>query len=353
MPAPIPSGYSSSSSSCRSFGTQLAHNPIAGSPKSKPSAARPKARPTVSASTRLFDAFNHPLANSLGLHLLSPDSIIDYSRPELKAVVMGALPVLRYLKRNVDLHDLSEQARVFYGGINHIMERLHTIPTEWYDLCMDEDIYPSDATSLIKVIPPARTKVYLGPGDHRPLDKTFANYDQSDPTPAQIQGFLNNLPAIPPSHMVEEREELTELEDSEVEPEAPVAPRARSASWPENFRVLEGEEDVRMKVDAPEAPEGPEGPDKKTAASRAASQVGVRTITTLTFKPDPEPIPPPPPPPTPSPVPKAPVWVKRESEEQALQTLMLQLGAPARFHEEGGVFVLDNLEKPEASRAEV
>ncbi|KAJ7744937.1 hypothetical protein DFH07DRAFT_963474 [Mycena maculata] len=169
-----------------------------GSPKSKPSTARPKARPTVSASTRLFDAFNHPLAYSLGLHLLAPDSIIDYARPELKAVVMGALPVLRYLKRNVDLHDLSEQARVFYGGINRIMECLHTIPTEWYNFCVDEDIYPSDAASLIKVIPPARTKVSLGPGNHRPLDKSFANFDQTDPTPAQIQGFLNNLPAIPP-----------------------------------------------------------------------------------------------------------------------------------------------------------
>ncbi|KAJ7714700.1 hypothetical protein DFH07DRAFT_974395 [Mycena maculata] len=170
-----------------------------GSPKSKPTATRPKARPKISASALFFNAFNHPLAYSLGLHLLSPDSIIDYSCPELKAVVMGALPVLRYLKRNVDLHDLSEQARVFYGGINRIMERLHTIPTEWYDLCVDEDIYPSDTTSLIKVIPPACTKVSLGPGNHRPLDKAFANFDQTDPTPAQIQGFLNNLPAIPPS----------------------------------------------------------------------------------------------------------------------------------------------------------
>ncbi|KAJ7726854.1 hypothetical protein DFH07DRAFT_970382 [Mycena maculata] len=158
-----------------------------GSPKSKPSAARPKARPTVSASTRLFDAFNHPLAYSLGLHLLAPDSIIDYARPELKACVMSALPVLRYVKRNINLHDLNVEARVFYGGINRIMERLHTIPQEWYDLCVDEDVYPSDAASLIKVIPPLRTKISLGPGDHRPLGRTFANYDQS-PSPAPEPG---------------------------------------------------------------------------------------------------------------------------------------------------------------------
>ncbi|KAJ7773716.1 hypothetical protein DFH07DRAFT_767660 [Mycena maculata] len=94
---------------------------------------------------------------------------------------MGALPVLRYLKRNVNLHDLSEQAGVFYGGINRVMEYPYGV-----------------AASLIKVIPPARTKVSLGPGDHRPLTKSFANFDQTDPTPAQIQGFLNNLPAIPP-----------------------------------------------------------------------------------------------------------------------------------------------------------
>ncbi|KAJ7731910.1 hypothetical protein DFH07DRAFT_781080 [Mycena maculata] len=169
-----------------------------GSPKSKPTPTRPKARPKVSASALFFDTFKHPLAYSLGLHLLSPYSIIDYARPELKAVVMGALPVLRYLKRNVDLPELSEQARVFYGGISRIMERLHTIPTEWYNFCVDEDIYPSDAASIIKVIPPACTKISLGPGDHRPLDKSFANFDQSDPTPAQIQGFLNNLPAVPP-----------------------------------------------------------------------------------------------------------------------------------------------------------
>ncbi|KAJ7744752.1 hypothetical protein DFH07DRAFT_776954 [Mycena maculata] len=111
---------------------------------------------------------------------------------------MGTLPVLRYLKCNVDLHDLSEQARVFHSGINRIMECLHTIPTEWHNFCVDEDIYPSDAASLIKIIPPACTKVSLGPGDHRPLDKSFANFDQTDPTPAQIQGFLNDLPAIPP-----------------------------------------------------------------------------------------------------------------------------------------------------------
>ncbi|KAJ7718495.1 hypothetical protein DFH07DRAFT_973287 [Mycena maculata] len=168
------------------------------SPKSKPTATRPKPQPKVSASALFFDAFNHPLAYSLGLHLLAPDSIIDYGRPELKAVVMGALLVLRYLKHNIDLHDLSEQARVFYGGINRIMERLHTIPTEWYNFCVDEDIYPSDVSRLpYQGYPPARTKVSLGPGDHRPLDKSFANFDQTDPTPAQIQGFLNNLPAIP------------------------------------------------------------------------------------------------------------------------------------------------------------
>ncbi|KAJ7727682.1 hypothetical protein DFH07DRAFT_970119 [Mycena maculata] len=152
-----------------------------GSPKSKPSTARPKARPKVSPSSLLFDAFNHHLAYALGLHLLDPDSISDYARTELKAVVMSALPVLRYLKRNVNLHDLNKPARVFYGGINQVMERLHTIPREWYNFCMDEDIYPSDAASLIKAIPPARAKISLGPGDHRPLEDSFENYDQSDP----------------------------------------------------------------------------------------------------------------------------------------------------------------------------
>ncbi|KAJ7764197.1 hypothetical protein DFH07DRAFT_956218 [Mycena maculata] len=189
-----------------------------GSPKSKPSAARPKARPKVSPSSVLF-AFNHHLAYALGLHLLDPDSISDYARPELKAVVMSALPVLRYLKRNVNLHDLNEQARVFYGGINRVMERLHTIPKEWYNFCVDEDIYPSDAASIIKAIPPARTKISLGPGDHRPLDKSFENFDQSDPTPAQIQGFLNNLPAVPPR---------SPSPDPESEPEPrPVASSSR------------------------------------------------------------------------------------------------------------------------------
>ncbi|KAJ7768105.1 hypothetical protein DFH07DRAFT_954677 [Mycena maculata] len=169
-----------------------------GSPKPKPTTTRPKALPKVSSSSVLFNAFNHHLAYALSLHLLDPDSIIDYTRPELKVVVMGALPVLRYLKRNVNLHDLNDQARMFYGGINRVMECLHTIPKEWYNFCVDEDIYPSDAASLIKAIPPARAKISLGPSDHRPLDKSFVNFNQSDPTPAQIQGFLNNLPAVPP-----------------------------------------------------------------------------------------------------------------------------------------------------------
>ncbi|KAJ7744064.1 hypothetical protein DFH07DRAFT_963900 [Mycena maculata] len=155
---------------------------------------------------------------------------------------------------------------------------------------------------------------------------------------------------------VEEKEaEPAESEDSEAEPEAPVAPRARSASWPEDFRFVDGGEDVRMEVDAPEAPEGPE--EEITATSRVASQAAeARTVTVLTFKPDPEPVPPPPP--TPSPAPEAPVQVKRESEVREFQTLVLQLGAPAGFHEDG-VFVMDDSdeemgepeapEKPEAS----
>ena len=53
----------------------------------------------------------------------------------------------RYLKRNVNLHDLNEQARVFYGGINCIMERLNTIPEEWLDFCVDKDVYPSDVSA--------------------------------------------------------------------------------------------------------------------------------------------------------------------------------------------------------------
>ena len=34
--------------------------------------------------------------------------------------------------------------------------------------------------------------------------------------------------------------------------------------------------------------------------------------------------------------------MKRESEVREFQTLVLQPGAPAGFHEEGGVFVLDD-----------
>ena len=169
-------------------------------------------------------------------------------------------------------------------------------------------------------------------------------------------------------------EEPEESEDSEeAEPEVPVARRARSNSWPADMRVIEGEvEEVRMdvdvpevpeasreeivEVDAPEAPEGQEMPDEHTTG-----QAEARTITVPTFKPDPEPVPPPPP--TPPPVPEAPVRVKRESEERGFQTLVLQPGAPAGFHEEGGVFVLDDEdeemgepeapgEKPEASGGE-
>ena len=143
---------------------------------------------------------------------------------------------------------------------------------------------------------------------------------------------------------VEKKEvEPVESEDSEAEPEAPVAPRARSESWPEDFRSSDGGEDMRMEVDAPGALEGPEGPEEEqvAATSRVASQVAeARTVTVLTFKPDPEPVPPPPP--TPPPAPEPPVQVKRESEVREFQTLVLQPGAPAGFHEEDGVFVMDD-----------
>ncbi|KAJ7764960.1 hypothetical protein DFH07DRAFT_955789 [Mycena maculata] len=82
-----------------------------------------------------------------------------------------------------------------------------------------------------------------------------------------------------------------EVEEKEAEPEASAVPRARSASWPADFRVLEGKEDVemvdeRMDVDAPEAPEGPEGPDEEFVMMlQVASQVAEeRTIGVLTFK---------------------------------------------------------------------
>ncbi|KAJ7715077.1 hypothetical protein DFH07DRAFT_974279 [Mycena maculata] len=237
-----------------------------GSPKSKPTATRPKARPTVSASMCLFDAFNHPLAYSLGLHLLAPDSIIDYARPEFKACVMSALPVLHYVKRNINLHDLNVEARVFYGGINRIMEQLHTIPQEWYDLCVDKDIYPSDAASLIKVIPPIRTKISLSPGDHCPLGRTFANYDQSDPTPAQIRTFLSYLPTIPPR---------SPSPSPEPEPEpGPVASSSRLIAHsavpagPSKKRPHESEDPNPVASDAG-APSEDEAPASEPKSSRA------------------------------------------------------------------------------------
>ncbi|KAJ7720764.1 hypothetical protein DFH07DRAFT_972501 [Mycena maculata] len=147
-----------------------------------------------------------------------------------------------------------------------------------------------------------------------------------------------------------------EVEEKEVEP----VESQDSEAEPEDFRSTDGGEDMRMEVDAPGALEGPEGPEEEqvAATSRVASQVAeARTVTVLTFKPDPEPVPPPPP--TPSPAPEPLVQVKRESEVHEFQTLVLQPGAPAGFHEEDGVFVMDDSdegmgepeapEKPQAS----
>ncbi|KAJ7745232.1 hypothetical protein DFH07DRAFT_963452 [Mycena maculata] len=120
------------------------------SPKSKPSAARPKARPK------------------------------------------------RFLKHNINFQDLDDQARLFYAGINWIMERLYTLPRKWYAFCMDEDTYPSDLSNLIKVIPPACSQVVFDPDDYNPVGRLFINYDDSMPTDAQIHGFLKGLPPIPP-----------------------------------------------------------------------------------------------------------------------------------------------------------
>ncbi|KAJ7742955.1 hypothetical protein DFH07DRAFT_964339 [Mycena maculata] len=141
------------------------------SPKSKPTATRPKARPKVSVSPLFYDIFNHDSVYPLGLHLLDPESIIDCARPELKTCVINALPALRYLKRNVNFQDLDDQARLFYAGINRIMERLYTLPREWYAFCVDEDTYPSDLSNLIKVIPPARNQVVFDPSDYDPLGR--------------------------------------------------------------------------------------------------------------------------------------------------------------------------------------
>ncbi|KAJ7724595.1 hypothetical protein DFH07DRAFT_971143 [Mycena maculata] len=168
-----------------------------GSPKSKPTATRPKARPKVSVSPLFYDIFNHDSVYPLGLHLLDPESIIDCARPELKTCVINALPALRYLKRNVNFQDLDDQARLFYAGINRIMERLYTLPREWYAFCVDEDTYPSDLSNLIKVIPPARNQVVFDPSDYDPLGRLFVNYDDSVPTDAQIRGFLKGLPPVP------------------------------------------------------------------------------------------------------------------------------------------------------------
>ncbi|KAJ7725222.1 hypothetical protein DFH07DRAFT_783055 [Mycena maculata] len=169
-----------------------------GSPKSKPTATRPKARPKVSASSLFFNIFNHDSVYPLGLHLLDPESIIDCARPKLKTCVVNALPALRYLKRNVNFQDLDNQARLFYTGINWIMEWLYTLPREWYTFCVDEDTYPSDLSTLIKVIPPARSQVVFDPNDYNPVGRLFINYDDSMPTDAQIRGFLRGLPPILP-----------------------------------------------------------------------------------------------------------------------------------------------------------
>ncbi|KAJ7733870.1 hypothetical protein DFH07DRAFT_967846 [Mycena maculata] len=136
-----------------------------GSPKSKPTATRPKARPKVSISPLFYDILT-----------------MTRSIPLLKTCVINALPALRYLKRNVNFQDLDDQAHLFYAGINRIMERLYTLPREWYAFCVDEDTYPSDLSNLIKVIPPARNQVVFDPSDYDPLGRLFVNYDDSVPT---------------------------------------------------------------------------------------------------------------------------------------------------------------------------
>ncbi|KAJ7751482.1 hypothetical protein DFH07DRAFT_960890 [Mycena maculata] len=51
-----------------------------------------------------------------------------------------------------------------------------------------------------------------------------------------------------------EVKEPKESEDSEVEPEAPVAPQACSEPWPEDMQVMEGEEEVQILYEPATAP---------------------------------------------------------------------------------------------------
>ncbi|KAJ7748262.1 hypothetical protein DFH07DRAFT_962157 [Mycena maculata] len=227
-----------------------------GSPKSKPSATRPKARPKVSASSLLFDIFNHDSVYPLGLLLLDPESIIDCARPELKTCVINALPALRYLKRNVNFQDLDDHAHLFYAGINRIMERL---------------LHSSSRvlSTLIKVIPPARSQVVFDPDDYNPLGRLFVNYDDSVPTDAQIRGFLKGLPAIPsmPPSLA-------------AQPEAgPSKTKARAASPPvgpskKRPREAEDNDSVVPDVGVPSEEEVPASKPKASRTKRAKTDEG-------------------------------------------------------------------------------
>ncbi|KAJ7745179.1 hypothetical protein DFH07DRAFT_963390 [Mycena maculata] len=240
-----------------------------GSPKSKPTATCPKARPKVSVCPLFYDIFNHDSVYPLGLHLLDPESIIDCARPELKTCTINALPALRYLKRNVNFQDLDDQARLFYAGINWIMERLYTLPREWYAFCVDEDTYPSDLSNLIKVIPPARNQVVFDPSDYDPLGRLFVNYDDSVPTDAQIRGFLKGLPPVPsmPPSLA-------------AQPEAgPSKTKARAASPPvgpskKRPREAEDNDSVVPDVGVPSEEDVPASKPKASRTKRAKTDEG-------------------------------------------------------------------------------
>ncbi|KAJ7712395.1 hypothetical protein DFH07DRAFT_786021, partial [Mycena maculata] len=115
---------------------------------------RPKAA-QVSASP-LFDAFNHPLAYSLGLHLWPPTPLSTTARNSR----LSWRPPSPALLTQYDLHDLNEQARVFYGRHQPHHGALHTIPRSGTTL-RGRGHLPF-RSPLIKVIPPPY-QVSLGP----------------------------------------------------------------------------------------------------------------------------------------------------------------------------------------------
>ncbi|KAJ7733871.1 hypothetical protein DFH07DRAFT_967851 [Mycena maculata] len=165
-------------------------------PKPKPTAVSPKAK-SASVTAHLFDVFNHSSAYALSQHLLDPSSIHDASRPELKTCVVEALPALRYIRRNIDYKQLDDRGRIFYSGINIVMDRLGTIPAEWLGFCLKEVEHDYDLALLVKEVPPARAEIPLGPGDYAPMANAFANYNGGTVSQAQIQSFLKGLPALP------------------------------------------------------------------------------------------------------------------------------------------------------------